>query len=79
MERLDLKNAATTLPMAACLDGLKPSCTQFKLYYYSDIQSKGLSYNIAFAVALSCSKVGFCNPVVPKDNAQLSLQCDCNI
>lgn len=64
--------------MAACLDGLKPSCTQFKLYYSSDIQGKGLNYNIALAVALSYSKVGFCNPVVPKDNAELSLQYDCN-
>lgn len=73
-----MKNTAMTLLMAACLDGLKPSCTQFKLYYYSDIQRKGSGYNIALSVALSCSKVGFCNRVVPKDNAQLSLQYDCS-
>lgn len=64
--------------MAACWDGLKPSCTQFKLYYYTDIKSKGLSCNTALAVALSCSKAGCCNHVVTKDNAHLSLQYDCN-
>lgn len=61
------------------VDGCMPRWPQTKLYTvqtvcYTDIKSQGLSCNIALAVALNYPHIGFCNHVVPKDNAQLSLQ-----